>query len=262
MKSDVLDILFENRNKNYGAYQLRKFYGNRLLKAMGLMMGAVVVLSAFTFLPKKKEVITARIYVIPDNRTVYLKQPDKKPEPAKIPATPKASQILITNIVIVPNTIKTDIIRDLKPNIAISNITTTAPVTGDPGPVKPEVIGGGTTDPVEPVKKTIDRTTPIYDADVMPSYPGGMDALRNFLQRNLHNPKDMEEGELVNVKVSFVVGYDGKLQRFEVVQDGGDEFNKEVIRVLKKMPEWVPGKSNGENVSVYYNIPVKFIPAE
>ena len=96
----------------------------------------------------------------------------------------------------------------------------------------------------------------------MPSYPGGMEALRNFLQRNLHNPKDMEEGELVNVNVSFVVGYDGRLQRFEVVKDGGDEFNKEVIRVLKKMPEWVPGKSNGENVSVYYNIPVKFIPAE
>ena len=261
MKSDVLDILFENRNKNYGAYQLRKFYGNRLLKAMGLMMGAVVVLSAFTFLPKKKAMYTAEVYEIPDNRTVDLKQPDKKPEPAKTPAKPRVTQKLVSNIVIVPNTIKTDIIRDLKPNIAISSITTVT-VTGDPGPVKPEVIGGGTGDPVEPVKKSIDRATPIYDADVMPSYPGGMDALRNFLQRNLHNPKDMEEGELVNVKVSFVVGYDGKLQRFEVVQDGGDEFNKEVIRVLKKMPEWVPGKSNGENVSVYYNIPVKFIPAE
>ena len=264
MKSDVLDILFENRNKNYGAYQLRKFYGNRLLKAMGLMMGAVVVLSAFTFLPKKKVMYTAEAYEIPDNKRVILKEPDKKPDPAKTPAKPQASQKLVSNIVIVPNTSRTDSIRDLKPNIAISNVTTTLPVTGDPGPVKPEVIGGGTSDPGpgEPVKKVIDKTTPIYDADVMPAYPGGMEALRNFLQRNLHNPKDMEEGELVNVNVSFVVGYDGRLQRFEVVKDGGDEFNKEVIRVLKKMPEWVPGKSNGENVSVYYNIPVKFIPAE
>jgi len=58
-----------------------------------------------------------------------------------------------------------------------------------------------------------------------------------------------------------VVGYDGKLKSFEIVEDGGATFNKEVIRVLKKMPEWVPGKANGENVSVYYTIPVKFTAA-
>ena len=61
MTSDVLDILFENRNKSYGAYELRKFYANRLLKALGMMIGSVMVLSAFTFLPKKAAVETARI---------------------------------------------------------------------------------------------------------------------------------------------------------------------------------------------------------
>ncbi len=95
----------------------------------------------------------------------------------------------------------------------------------------------------------------------MPSYPGGIDALRKFLQRHLNNPKEMEEGEEVSVKVKFVVDYDGKLQSFVTVQDGGEEFNKEVVRVLKKMPNWVPGKTNGQNVSVYFTIPVKFVPA-
>ena len=71
----------------------------------------------------------------------------------------------------------------------------------------------------------------------------------------------MEDGEMVSVKMRFVVGYDGKLKSFETIQDGGEEFNKEVIRVLKKMPEWTPGKSNGQNVSVYYTIPVKFVAA-
>ncbi len=68
----------------------------------------------------------------------------------------------------------------------------------------------------------------------MPSYPGGMDALRKFLERNLENPRDMEEGEVANVKVKFVVGFNGQLQSFVTVQDGGDEFNREVMRVLKK----------------------------
>ncbi len=93
----------------------------------------------------------------------------------------------------------------------------------------------------------------------MPSYPGGMDALRKFLERNLENPRDMEEGEVANVKVKFVVGFNGQLQSFVTVQDGGDEFNREVMRVLKKMPNWLPGKAKGQNVSVFYTIPVKFI---
>ena len=54
LKSDVLDIIFENRNKAYGAYYLRKFYNNRLFKSLGIMLAGVIILSAFTFLPKNE----------------------------------------------------------------------------------------------------------------------------------------------------------------------------------------------------------------
>ena len=72
----------------------------------------------------------------------------------------------------------------------------------------------------------------------------------------------MEAGQVISVKIKFVVGFEGKLKSFEIIEDGGMIFNKEVIRVLKKMPDWIPGKSNGEAVSVYYTIPVKFTAAE
>ena len=94
--------------------------------------------------------------------------------------------------------------------------------------------------------------------DVLPSYPGGMDALIKFLQKHLQTPDEIREGEIVNVRIRFVVGYNGKLQGFVTLLDGGSAYNNEVVRVLKRMPDWVPGKSNGENVSVYYTIPVKF----
>ena len=100
------------------------------------------------------------------------------------------------------------------------------------------------------------------DPEIEPDYPGGIQALRKFLERNLVNPAEMEEGEMVSVHIKFVVGFDGKLQQFKVVKDGGEIFNKEVIRVLKKMPEWIPGKSRGENVSVNFTIPIKFVPVE
>ena len=72
----------------------------------------------------------------------------------------------------------------------------------------------------------------------------------------------MEDGELVKVVVQVTVGYDGKFKSFDVTQDGGEEFNKEVIRVLKKMPAWIPGKSNGRDVATYMQIPIKFVPAD
>ncbi|MBK8611726.1 MAG: energy transducer TonB [Chitinophagaceae bacterium] len=79
------------------------------------------------------------------------------------------------------------------------------------------------------------------------------------MKDNLQNPYDWENGETVSVQIKFVVGYDGKLQRFETQLDGGALYNKEVIRVLKKMPDWTPGVAGGEKVSVYYTIPVKFV---
>ena len=113
-----------------------------------------------------------------------------------------------------------------------------------------------------PVTNVVDVTTPRASAEVMPVFPGGMEGLRKFLQKNLENPEEMEQGQMVSVKIKFVVGYDGKLKSFETIEDGGRAFNNEVIRVLKRMPEWIPGKSNGENVSVYYTIPVKFTAAD
>jgi protein TonB len=269
LKSDVLDIVFENRNKAYGAYDLRKFYSNRLVKSLGLMICGIVVLSAFTFLPKKKtikpkeEIITIMGSVAPDKKEEPKKEPEKPKEPVK-PQAKAPTQAFTDKPVVVPDKIEIPKLNALTDSIAISDVTS----TGKPGilpivnPTPPTTPGDGPVTPAVPVIAKLPASTPRESAEQMPSFPGGMDALRRFLQRNLQNPKEMEEGESVSVKIKFVVGYDGKLQGFTTIEDGGEAFNKEVIRVLKKMPDWVPGRTNGENVSVYYNIPVKFIPAE
>jgi len=265
LKSDVLDIVFENRNKDYGAYNLRKFYDNRLMKSISVMLGVVIVLSAFTFIPKKKvaEISVTSDIVMKDIKKVN--DPVKKKEIAEQQpkATNQNQKKLLNNLVIVADNIKTDTLVTIKPTDVIGSVNITKPGGGDePAILNPLGPGGDGKDKIpEPVTTIIDNNTPTYNPEIMPSYPGGMEALRKFLQRNLNNPKEMEEGEEVSVKVKFVVGYDGKLQSFVTVQDGGEEFNKEVVRVLKKMPNWVPGKSNGQNVPVYFTIPVKFVPA-
>jgi protein TonB len=267
MKSDVLDILFENRNKAYGAYDLRKFYADRLKKGLGIMMIVASGFAVFTFLPKKSNIVTARIFEFPDTKlpTVKkeIKEPEKKQEAAKpaVKTTPVTQKPFLNNLVIVDNKDKSDLMPTLNETDVISN---TAVITTGSGPVIVQPANTGNGNPTEAGPPKIDKTNPmnLESVDVPPSYPGGIEALRKFLEKNLNNPKDMEEGESVNVKIRFVVGYNGKLQSFVTVEDGGEEFNGEVVRVLKKMPQWIPGKANGENVSVYYTIPVKFVPAD
>ena len=144
--------------------------------------------------------------------------------------------------------------------IGTENIDNAKPGTALVLPDKPASYNGG----LEKIAPKIDVTVPMdMDVvDVLPAYPGGMDALIKFLERNLRTPEELANGETVNVRIKFVVGYNGKLQSFVTVLDGGDAYNKEVVRVLKKMPDWIPGKARGENVSVYYTIPVKFVTTD
>jgi len=263
MNSDVLDIIFENRNKNYGAYVLRKFYNDRLRKAFGVMFLAVSGITAFTFLPSEKAYETGFINIkgpeLGRIKKPEIKQPEIRPKTA-VPVPKNVSTgKLVSNLIIVNNKDSSDKLNIDLDKLAIGSTTNISTDVNGPRVMVPVNDGDGKIP--EPAKPLIDKTIPVFDAEIMPSFPGGLSALRKFLERNLNNPGQMEEGEEVNVKIRFVVGLDGKLQSFVTVEDGGAEFNKEVIRVLKKMPDWIPGKSNGENRSVYCVIPVKFVPA-
>jgi len=269
LNADVLDIIFDNRNKAYGAYSLRKFYNNRLYKGLGLTFSLTTVLIALSFFNNEKLLPTTIIsdpFVIsppPVKADPVPEKPKEKTAPQK-PATSKvqqAAQIFANNVKITKDNIAPRI-EDLNDNIAISNEN----VVGKTGetllviPTIPDIsLGGGDAEVSKPI---IDKNTPNIVAEVMPSYPGGMEALKKFLEKYLKNPQDLQEGENVKVKIRFIVGYDGNLKGFETVQDGGTAFNNEVVRVLKKMPQWIPGKTKGENVSVYYTIPINFIASE
>ncbi len=268
LKTDILDIIFEKRNKLYGAYDLRKFYPNRLKTALGFMFITAISFSAFTLISKKDKEVTVKVYDIPEPGLKEIKDKPKEPEkktavvkaekkPAVKP-TPVTQKRFTNNVKVVASNEKADTIPTLQPTDVISTETFIAANPGTPvvETVKAAPGGGGT----EKATTAIDKTAPMEgDAvDVLPAYPGGMDALRKFLQKHLESPGELEGGQSVSVRVKFVVDYTGKLKSFVTVQDGGQAYNNEVVRVLKKMPNWIPGKTSGENVSVYYVIPVKF----
>ncbi|MEO6670461.1 MAG: energy transducer TonB [Ferruginibacter sp.] len=270
LEADLLDIIFENKNKHYGAYSLRKQYNERLYKALGCVFFGALILVLMGVLNKNK---TMNAPVIPE---VWFAGPPvniplDRPSPPKSVVQPKQPLIKSTTSVdmkpVVDNTNSTNII-----------ISKDADKIHEPGPDAGNIPGIEIKDGHDPAgresglpatgfavdsdpSKTIDKAIP-QAVEIMPSFPGGIEALGKFLKKNLVTPAGLDRGETISVKVQFVVGYDGELKGFRVIEDGGVNFNEEVIRVLKKMPAWIPGKANGENVSVYYTIPVMFTTEE
>lgn len=262
LHADLLDILFENRNKEYGAYTLRKFYNRRLQTAIIIMIAFCIACWGISFL--KKTPLDPPVVII--DRTVNPvpnfanEQPKQKPhQKAVMPVAKKASPELLKPTIVDSVNINKTVATHLE---TTTSLNTTDTLAGKEMEGLPAGSGGRTTKSTgtTPAVK-IDKSVPRAVADVMPQYPGGVNALINFLKKNLRTPEDINEGD-VSVKVQFVVNYDGTLKSFTVIQSGGNTFDNEVIRVLKKMPAWIPGKSSGENVSVYYVVPVKFTSEE
>lgn len=260
LKSDALDLLFENRNKAYGAYALRKFYPDRMKTSLAIMFISAGLLSAITFLPDSSTA-TPFYTVIQDIVTRDIQENKQIPKPKQLSHNiNKSSQSKLTStIAIVPKADTTDMLTDIS-DIRIGSTTSIGTEIGPAGDiVDSTAVSSLPKVPVEPVAP-VDQ--PYENPDIQASFPGGETALIRFLERNLQTPVSLESNETVQVKVKFVVDFDGDLQGFNIEKDGGIQFNKEVIRVLKKMPRWNPGKKGGQNVPVFYTIPVKFTSVE
>lgn len=106
----------------------------------------------------------------------------------------------------------------------------------------------------------IPKDTTVYRVvEVMPSYPGDMEAFYKFLAQQMHYPKEaLENGIEGRVVVRFVVEEDGRLTHFEAISSPSPLLSNEAIRVLSQMPRWNPAKRMGRNVRCQYNIPVMF----
>jgi protein TonB len=251
LQADMLDILFEHRNKLYGAYALRKTYDRRLAIALGAALLTVLMSLAFSFFKNRNS--NNR----PDDNnqsviitTVDLKKDEPKPEPEKEKPKPPlkivpdkdADPTLVENKDLVENAIGNKTQDGVKPDDDTKAVTVTD--------------GNGEKPKDEPEVKQPDL--PSYP----PEFPGGSAAWLAFLQRYLQAPEDLEPGQKVEVLVQFWVDVDGGISKTEVIKSGGSSFDKEVLRVLKKMPKWKPAMQHGNLVAVAYKQPVTFMGVE
>jgi len=240
LQADPLDLLFENRNKSYGAYPLRKYYPQRLMISLGIVMSLVILILFAVLYPSSSTSLIQKYETDPDITLQYvnLKQVIK---PLIPPARPSVSRppSAIANFkpVIVPDHMVSE------PVPTVEKIETSAvglkTTEGSPGNEQPPVNGNIAGAAIaENAGAAEDKNKVLDFAEIMPEFPGGIEALKRFLIRNLRMPENnLEEGEQVKVIARFVVGADGRVRDIEIVHPANAEFNAEVKRVIGKMPE-------------------------
>jgi len=254
------DIVFEHRNRSYGAYLIRRDYDKNVVKAFLITVGAVLLITSHSLIKDLFLKAEMAVTEIPEVEITFNKRPeiyDPIPDQPKVkielPSPSGNSKPLLS----IPVVVAKDSLAEESLRIDSSSLAVTpGPVTGGTkGPFKPgnDTIGGSTVSVTVPVK------TPTDFPDVMPEFPGGESELFKFLTKSIKYPKiPLQEGIQANVYVAFVVGEEGNISEIEIIRPGGYGFDEEVVRVVKKMPRWKPGKMKGKDVAVRFRMPVKF----
>ncbi|MGZ3754796.1 MAG: energy transducer TonB [Mucilaginibacter sp.] len=259
-KSEWLELVFADRNKEYGAYYLRQHNAGNVIRAMGITFVSVTAMFiGGHFLLKQKPVENGPVVVV----SITPLQPPvaEPPKPHQQPSAPKqlAKTTQFLQPVVTSQPIPTD-----PPKIDVMKGTEVGPVT-----IEEAGDGKGTTSAVDGSGGSGTSTEPKVDEsihnmgetlEVMPEPFGGAAAWAKFLQKNLRYPIEAsEKGISGKVYVSFIVEKDGRLSSFLVERGVGYGMDEEALRVLHKAPAWKPGKQNGQPVRVKYTLPLNFV---
>ena len=264
------DLMFENRNKEYGAYVLRRQTTARNIKSIitvlilfALVMVYMVAKNAYDDYQAKHQAQTQ----VTELTALQEQKKEAKVERKEVVKQEKIEQV----------------VEKVK-----SSIKFTAPVIKKDDEVRPEdemksqdeimnskvavgfanVIGNDENGEVlkakealvtEPVKPKEEENKVFDVVEQMPSFPGGMAALMAYLQKNIKYPPVAEENGIQGrVVCSFVVERDGSVTDIKVAKSVDPSLDKEAVRVVGAMPRWIPGKQNGQSVRVKYTLPVTF----
>ena len=266
------DLIFEGRNKEYGAYKLRTQTGKRNLKAI-ITIAILAALCIILFYIKAGYDAYQAAHAQNENVTEISAHNQPKKKEAKVERKVQVEE-------------KKEVVKEVK-----SSIKFTAPVIKKDADVKPEeemktqdqimqtntAIGAldvkGNSDQgeilkvtqrveTEPVKaepKPEVENTVFAVVEQLPSFPGGPSALMQYLSSNIKYPVVAQEnGVQGRVVVSFVVERDGSITDVQVARSVDPSLDREAQRVVRNMPRWIPGKQNGQAVRVKYNVPVAF----
>lgn len=262
------DIVFTGRNQSYGAYKLRKGTGKRNVISIIAVIALAVLCQIGLTIKKAADAEAARRAAMTQavelsqleqpKKKAEVKQKQIKVEPERVVEQVKSSIKFTAPVIKKDSEVKPedelktqDQLMETKTAIGSFDVKGNDDANGEVLKAK-EVIA-------QPEPPKVEETKVFDVVEQMPSFPGGNAALMSYLSQNTKYPVVAQEnGVQGRVVVSFVVERDGSITDVRVVRSVDPSLDKEATRVVKSMPNWIPGKQNGSTVRVKYNVPVSF----
>jgi len=247
------DIVFENRNKDYGAYVLRTLYSKNVV--MGVVLTLVILALVFyspeiMALFKSEEVVEKA----PPRKLVYTELSAPPPIDKPKPPPPQVQLPKLQKVIkfVPPKVVKEEVVEEI-PTIEEIKQNEVAAVEIE-GPT--EIVFE---EPVQEVVVEEDENKIFTVVEQQPEFEGGYAAMMQFIKKNLKYPASARRmGVDGTVYVSFVVSKDGSISEVKTIRGISADCDKEAMRVVSMMPPWKPGRQNGKPVFVRFVLPIKF----
>lgn len=259
-----LDLIFKDKNKEFGAYVLRRDASDRHLKAL-LLVALIGLLAVFlprfidNVLPKSAAPAIDESFTVTEFIEQQIPEDNQLPEPEYVPPPPELkSTVKLTEIKIVEDDKVTD--DDLmKSQDELTQTDLDISIANVEGLDEGGIDIADIQDHKVVVQTEVVEEKVFSHVEIMPSFPGGQDELRKWLGENLRYPAIAEQnGVQGRVVISFIVLEDGTISDAKVARSLDPSCDREALAVVKKMPKWNAGVQNGRAVKVLYNLPVTF----
>ncbi len=267
LQADILDIIFEGKNKSYGAYELRKSYSGRLTKALIITASLLLLIFLGSLLANVINSSDKSEVEVVDTQMAEIKKDEPvappPPPPPTPPPPPEIKQVQFTPPKVVKDEeVKPDEkIEEIVEEAAISTKTVESDNTNQV--VQAPVEDKGTQ--VVEAPKSDDENKVFNKVEVEAAFPGGDAAWRRYLQNNLDANTPVDNGApegTYQVVIRFIVAKDGGISDVVAETSFGHGMEAEAVKIIKKGPKWTPALQNGRNVNAYRRQPITFVVAE
>jgi protein TonB len=262
LKSDILDIIFEGRNKEYGAYELRKTYNKRIATALIGTVVLILILLIGKVIANKLNNDNDKLVVNTTETTLQKIKPDEPPPPPpppppKLPPPPPVATIKFTP----PKVVKDEEV--IKPPPEVKQIeeakvdVKTVEGTKDLGVVAPPSDIKGTNVVAPPAEKKEDPDKIFTKVEIEASFPGGLAAWSRYVTKAIQSHIDeFSEGDYGTCVVRFIVDKTGKVSDVQATTMKGTKLAEVAVNAIRNGPNWTPAQQNGRYVNAYRLQPV------
>lgn len=262
LKSDILDIIFEGRNKEYGAYELRKTYNKRIATALIGTVVLILILLIGKVIANKLNTDNDKLVVNTTETTLQKIKPDvppppPPPPPPKLPPPPPVATIKFTP----PKVVKDEEV--IKPPPEVKQIeeakvdVKTVEGTKDLGIVAPPSDIKGTNVVAPPTTKKEDPDQIFTKVEIEATFPGGLQAWSRYVSKAIQSHIDeFGESDYGTVVVRFIVDKTGKVSDVQATSMKGSKLAEVAVNAIRNGPNWVPAQQNGRYVNAYRLQPV------